>query len=253
MRTDLVQWARRLLLLTILLAAVVAAVMAWQSSQPGASAEPKAGQPASTPGATAAMTQATPQAGLSPLDALARLVDEILARAGTRIGIVAGHSGHDAGAVCPDGLTEAEVNLAVAQAVVKLLEARGAHVDLLEEFDPRLRNYHADAFVSIHADSCQVLLTGFKVASLEGGSQASAELADCLWREYERATDLPRHPNTVTYDMSRYHAFREIAASTPAAIIEIGFLRADRALLTQGVDRVAEGIAKGIECFLSAR
>jgi len=30
--------------------------------------------------------------------------------AGRHIGIVAGHDGNDSGAVCPDGLTEAEVN-----------------------------------------------------------------------------------------------------------------------------------------------
>ena len=252
MRTDLVQWARRLLLVSILLATVVGAVAAWQANRPDAAAGATPGQLAGTPGVAVATAQATP-ASASPLDRLAQLIDQLLARAGTRVGIVAGHSGHDSGAVCPDGLTEAKVNLAVAEAVVKLLEERGAHVDLLEEFDPRLQGYQADAFVSIHADSCQVSLTGFKVASLEGGSQASAQLADCLWREYEQSTDLPRHPDTVTYDMSRYHAFREIAATTPAAIIEIGFLRADRAPLTKGTDRVAEGVAKGIECFLSAK
>jgi N-acetylmuramoyl-L-alanine amidase len=49
--------------------------------------------------------------------------------------------------------------------------------------------------------------------------------------------------------MSRYHAFREIAATTPAAIIETGFLKADRELLTQRADRAAAGIVAGIECF----
>ena len=50
--------------------------------------------------------------------------------------------------------------------------------------------------------------------------------------------------------MSRYHAFREIAAETPAAIIEIGFLKADRGLLTKQPERAAAGIVSGIDCFL---
>jgi N-acetylmuramoyl-L-alanine amidase len=169
---------------------------------------------------------------------------------GQRIGIVAGHSGNDSGAVCADGLTEAEVNLAVAQAAAHKLEQLGARVDLLEEFDDRLDGYRADAFVSIHADSCEVDLSGFKVASLEGGSEASAQLTDCLWERYEAATALPRHPDTITYDMTKYHAFREISSRTPAAIIEIGFLNADRAILTGKTDLVAQGVADGVACFL---
>lgn len=169
---------------------------------------------------------------------------------GRSIGIVAGHSGNDSGAVCPDGLTEAAVNQAVAEAVVQALRRRGATVDLLQEFDGRLRGYRGDAFVSIHADSCQVELSGFKVASLAGGSRASSQLAACLWDRYAPATGLKPHPDTITYDMRGYHAFREIAADTPAAIIEIGFLKADRELLTRRQERVAAGIVTGIECFL---
>ena len=50
--------------------------------------------------------------------------------------------------------------------------------------------------------------------------------------------------------MSRYHAFREIAIETPAAIIEMGFLKADRELLTKRPERAAAGIVAGIDCFL---
>jgi len=166
------------------------------------------------------------------------------------VGIVAGHSGNDSGAVCPDGLTEAQVNQAVADAVARVLRRRGATVDVLQEFDPRLSGYQADAFVSIHADSCEADLSGFKVASLEGGSDASERLADCLWEHYGAAASLPPHPNTITYDMSRYHAFTEISPQTPAAIIEIGFLKADRELIAGYPEKAAQGIVAGIECFL---
>jgi len=170
--------------------------------------------------------------------------------AGRQIGIVAGHAGNDSGAVCPDGLTEVEINQAVADAVARALQRRGARVDLLTEFDDRLRGYRADAFVSIHADSCEVDLSGFKVASLEGGSRASDTLVACLWARYETSTGLKPHPDTVTYDMRGYHAFREIASDTPAAIIETGFLSGDRRFLTRQPDRAAAGIVAGIECFL---
>lgn len=170
-----------------------------------------------------------------------------------RVGVVAGHRGSDSGAVCPDGLTEAEVNERVAKLVVQGLAAHGLQAELLDEFDPRLRGYRAAAFVSIHSDSCMVPFSGFKVARYQWGSAASEQLTQCLWDRYEALTGLPRHPDTVTVNMTRYHAFREIAASTPAAIIELGFLNADRDLLTQQPERVAEGVVAGILCFLSGQ
>lgn len=170
-----------------------------------------------------------------------------------RVGVVAGHRGSDSGAVCPDGLTEAEVNERVARLVVQDLLARNIQAELLDEFDPRLRGYRAAAFVSIHSDSCTVPFSGFKVARYQWGSEASERLAQCLWDRYEAVTGLPRHPDTITVNMTRYHAFREIAGSTPGAIIEIGFLNADRDLLTQQPERVAEGVVAGILCFLSGQ
>jgi len=167
-----------------------------------------------------------------------------------RVGVVAGHRGNDSGAVCPDGLTEAEVNERVAELVVQRLAAHGFQAELLDEFDPRLRGYQAAAFVSIHSDSCNVPFSGFKVASYQWGSAASERLVRCLWDRYEALTGLPRHPDTITVNMTRYHAFREIAASTPGAIIELGFLNADRDLLTGQPERVAEGVVAGVLCFL---
>jgi len=229
MRIKTIQTARRFLLLVILTTAAAGGVAAWQAARAGAGP---------------ALALAAP-----------RLFGPLFPLAGQHIGIVAGHSGHDAGAVCPDGLTEAQVSLSVAQAVVAELRARGATVDLLAEFDARLTGYQAAAFVSIHADSCEVDLSGYKVARLDTGelasSPASARLTECLWREYERATGLPRHPNTVTFDMTRYHAFREIAPTTPAAIIEVGFLKADRELLTQRPEQAAAGVVSGIVCFIT--
>ena len=221
MRLETVRWARRLLLAGAILAILAAAGLVWKST-----------------GAGGGPVGVLRLLGLPANDSLGH------------IGIVAGHSGNDSGAVCPDGLTEAKVNQAVADAVVRALRRRGATVDLLQEFDPQLSGYQADAFVSIHADSCEVDLSGYKVASLEGGSDASQRLADCLWEHYGAATSLASAADTITHDMSRYHAFQEISPQTPAAIIEIGFLKADRELIAEHPDSAAKGIVAGLECFL---
>ena len=183
---------------------------------------------------------------------LAGLFGQQRTLSGAKIGIIAGHRGFDSGAVCPDGLTEASVNLWVAERVVTGLEKRGATVLLLDEYDIRLDGFHADALVSIHADSCEVNLTGFKVAGSEVGPPQSDALADCLWEAYAPATGLPRNADTITEDMRSYHAFRRVSENTPAAIIEIGFLGTDGRLLRRSPERPAAGIIAALECFLNA-
>ena len=173
-----------------------------------------------------------------------------------RIGIVVGHWGNnnDKGAVCPDGLTELDVNLEVATLVQQGLKDEGFDIDLLQEFDPLLQGYRALALVSIHADSCQYvndLATGYKVAPSMGTQrpERTNRLTSCLRYRYEEATGLQAH-NSITADMSSYHTFDEIDVDTPAAIIEIGFLNLDRQILTQEPDRIAAGITNGILCYI---
>ena len=176
---------------------------------------------------------------------------------GKRVGILAGHLGpqNDPGAVCPDGPRELDINLAVAERVVAALRDKGHEVDLLEEFDDRLEGYRADAFLSIHSDSCDIPeATGFKVAHVANSAIPDIEdrLVECLYREYERATGLPRHDSSITPAMHGYHAFREIAPQTPGAIIELGFMGADQHILTNEPDRLAAGIVNGLNCFLES-
>jgi len=169
------------------------------------------------------------------------------------VGIVSGHRGYDPGAVCPDGLTEADVNYTIALEVTSLLERRGIQADLLDEFDDRLSDYQADALVSVHADSCNVPgATGFKAARVTDSAIPEAEdrLVACLNQEYAVYTGLPQHPASITDSMTNYHAFNEIAPQTPGAIIETGFLLDDRQLLQYRPKVVARGIAAGILCFL---
>ncbi len=170
-----------------------------------------------------------------------------------RVGLVAGHAGYDPGAVCLDGVSEADVNKAIAQEVEILLRRKGYQVDLLEEYDERLDGYRADALVSIHADSCEVPgASGFKVARVTDSAIPEAEdrLVACLYQAYQAATGLPRHPSSITDNMTNYHAFREIDRYTPGAIIEAGFLLEDRDLLVDQPKLVARGIANGVMCFL---
>jgi N-acetylmuramoyl-L-alanine amidase len=172
-----------------------------------------------------------------------------------RIGIVAGHYGYDSGAVCENGITEVEVNFKIATIVQQKLAAQGFQADLLEEFDPRLINYRAAALVSIHNDSCVFVneqATGFKVAAAMSSRdlKLANRLALCLRDRYQRTTGLPWH-DSITNDMTLYHAFDEISPNTPAAIIETGFLYKDYDLLTQEPDKVAAGVVEGILCFVN--
>lgn len=172
-----------------------------------------------------------------------------------RIGVVSGHRGNDSGAVCDDGLTEASINLSVAELVVRNLRGLGYTVDLLDEFDPRLNDFQASALVSIHSNTCRNFgerVSGFIVAASAGRITSRIQddrLVDCIAQHYTTTTQLDRRLET-TVDMTDYHTFREINILTPAAIIELGFMRGDRELLTEHPDMLARGITDGVLCFL---
>jgi len=171
-----------------------------------------------------------------------------------RVGVIAGHWENDSGAVCPDGLQEVEITLAVAQQVVTLLQSFGYEAEVLAEYSSKLPGYHADALLAIHADSCLPDRSGFKVAHAAHSAVPEREdrLVACLYEAYEKSTGLARDDDTITADMTGYHAFADIAPQTPAAIIEIGYLGGDRQLLTVHQSRVVRGIVAGITCFLQA-
>jgi N-acetylmuramoyl-L-alanine amidase len=172
-----------------------------------------------------------------------------------RIGIVAGHWGHDSGAVCADGLTEEKVNLRIATLVQQYLIAEGYEVDLLQEFDERLKLYQASTLVSIHNDSCDFVndeATGFKVAAAMSSPfpEKANRLTACLIQRYQSTTDMKYHFNTITPDMTNYHTFNEVHSDTTAAIIETGFMNLDRQKLTEQPDLIAKGVTAGILCFV---
>lgn len=174
------------------------------------------------------------------------------------VGIVAGHSGSDSGAVCPPELNntrEVDINLDIANRVRANLQSQGIEAELLAEFDDRLQGYRANALVSIHSDSCVYVnneATGYKVAAALSNTypEQAQRLTNCLRARYAEATSMIFHAGSVTNDMTGYHAFDEINPLTPAAIIEVGFMNLDYEKLTQQQDILAQGVTNGILCFL---
>lgn len=174
------------------------------------------------------------------------------------VALVSGHAGYDSGAVCTDAagnttLTEAGINADVANRAAELLRRDGTTVIILEEYDPRLTNLDVDAFLSLHADSC-ITASGYKAAYYLYSTipEVDARLVDCIDTYYSAATGLTKHANTITHNMTEYHAFRKVLPSTPAAILELGFLGGDGELLSKSADVAALGVAESIRCFLNA-
>lgn len=171
------------------------------------------------------------------------------------IGIVSGHLGNDPGAVCENGTTEADVNLRIATLVQQQLNALGYQTDLLEEMDPRLTGYKAAMLVSIHNDSCEFVndqATGYKVSRAMGATDENlaSRLEGCMRTRYGTETGLSWH-DSITNDMTYYHAFDEVDPSTPSVIIETGFLNLDYDLLVNKTEMVAKGVTNGVVCYLN--
>lgn len=173
-----------------------------------------------------------------------------------QVALISGHAGNDSGAVCTDAngqtlLTEASVNAQVTDLVYARLQQARIDTIILDEYDARLDGLVAGVVLSLHADSC-IDLSGYKAASRPSSAIPKRELMllACLQQHYEAHTGLSPHLNTITHDMTAYHAFRKVAAETPIAILELGFLGGDQRLLTEGVEEVAEGVAESLQCFL---
>ncbi|MEZ4729224.1 MAG: N-acetylmuramoyl-L-alanine amidase [Caldilineaceae bacterium] len=173
-----------------------------------------------------------------------------------QIALISGHAGNDSGAVCTDAagnvtVTEAEITAAITARVAQQLRRVGAHVLVLEEFDSRLDDLTVDLLVSLHADSC-IEASGYKFAQTASGeidSTVRTALGACFDQSYAAITSLAPHPNTITHNMTDYHAFRRIHPRSPALILEMGFIGGDQQLFVQHPDLIARGITTSIRCF----
>jgi len=173
-----------------------------------------------------------------------------------QVALISGHAGNDSGAVCTDAagnvtVTEAEITAAITERLAQQLRRAGAHVLVLEEFDSRLADLTVDLLVSLHADSC-IEASGYKFAqtpSSEIDSAVRTALGACFDQSYAEITALAPHPNTITHNMTDYHAFRRINQRSPALILEMGFIGGDQQILMQRPDLIARGITTSIRCF----
>ncbi len=159
------------------------------------------------------------------------------------------------------GVREVDLNLTVAQRTAEQLRARGYTVDVLPATVPPA--YRADVFLAIHADAVTSPgPRGFKLARARASALPVTDdrLVAIMREEYGRATGLPWSP-AITRNMTGYYAFsfrrydHAVASTTPAVILEMGFMTnaSDLRFLLGRTDVVADGIARGILRFLGLR
>lgn len=186
-----------------------------------------------------------------------------------RVGLQAGHwltnevpkelSRLAGGGTAGGGYAEWQVNLDIARRAAAILESYGVQVDVLPATVPL--NYHAHAFIALHADGdISGALRGFKVAraGFSPIPRTDDVLVEALNTEYGAATGLRRDDLHISRRMQYYYAFNSrrychsIAPGVPGAIVEMGFLTnpADRAFMVGQADTVAWGVAKGVLSFL---
>ena len=188
----------------------------------------------------------------------------------TRVGIQVGHWKSNelpdelqrlrerGGGTSGGGKAEWQVNLAITEALQKILESKGIVVDIIPAtVSP---SYFADVFLSIHADGNKnSAVSGFKIAFPRRDITGKAdELVSILEEEYQKVTGMKQDSN-ITRNMSGYYAFNwgryehTIHPMTVAAIIETGFLTSveDQKILIRNPEKAAQGIANGILKFLN--
>ncbi len=157
-------------------------------------------------------------------------------------------------------IREVNINKAVVDALIPMLEAKGWRVMLVSAtVPPGLR---ADAFVAIHADSStDTTRRGWKLSPPWRSSTASRELAKDLAASFAQETNLVHDVDGVTVNMRGYFAFNNrrfyhaLSPYTPATIIELGFLsnRMDRDVLTGDPKYWARIIARGLAAYFDGR
>ncbi len=156
---------------------------------------------------------------------------------------------------------EVDVNLDISRRVATLLEGLGVTVDLIPATVPI--HYKADAFIAVHGDAnSNTSVSGYKLARASWSKNPARDdaLLNAVSSAYAATTGLRYHPGTITRNMTGYYAFNQglqhsVDASTPAVILELGFLTtaSDRKLLMEQPDRAAEGIVNGVVKYLSSR
>ena len=172
-----------------------------------------------------------------------------------RIGLLPGHNQKDVGAICPDGLSEQDVNREIANKVQELLNLENIYVDILVGDETTLKEYNGSLILSIHVNSCEYIndqATGYKaLIPRSRENDASIRLYACISSNYQQETGLRFLNNSYSTDMLLADSFDMVNPSIPVLVLEAGFLNLDRAILTEKPDLIGKGIAKGIICYLN--
>jgi N-acetylmuramoyl-L-alanine amidase len=155
---------------------------------------------------------------------------------------------------------EADINKAVADALIPKLEAEGWEAVLIPAtVPPGLR---ADAFISIHVDAGGGPgWRGWKVSPPWRPSDAARELAAAMSRSFGAAPVLVEEKGGVTVNMRGYFGFNyrrykhAISPYTPAVLIELGRIgnSEDRQLLTTRPDFWADLMVQGLKLYFEDR
>ncbi len=158
------------------------------------------------------------------------------------------------------GVREVDINVAVTEALVPLLENEGWDIQMIPAtVPPGLR---ADALLSIHADwGADPNRNGWKLAAPWRPSPAASSLAQALRESFGAEPGLREDRNGITVGMRGYFGFAShrfhYASSpyTPAVLVELGFLTNDveRARMVEDPDFYAAVIHRGLVSYFAGR
>lgn len=174
-----------------------------------------------------------------------------------RIGNDAGHGGSDPGAIGPNGLHEADVNLDVSLKLTEILKRHGLavvstrtedkYVNLFERVRT-LNRAKCDYVVSIHCNAAANQEACYLSTFIQGKGGKAEPLAEAVQRRLMEATGWTDGGVRV----SNLHMTRETDA--PAILLEMGFISnpdQETQLKTESMrDALAEAIAKGLLDYL---
>lgn len=178
--------------------------------------------------------------------------------------IDAGHGGEDGGCV-ENGVQEKDINLEIGVLVKKKLEEKGFRVLMPRSIDEYLakeervevaNSYQADAYISIHQNTYEG--SDKSVSGIEtwydgtDETRDSGRLARLIHQETIKST------GAVERELRECSDFCVVEKSLmPACLIETGFLsnpEESRLLSTiEYQEKIAEGIAKGVDLYFNPR
>lgn len=158
------------------------------------------------------------------------------------------------------GIQELDINYATAAVLKDMLQNEGVQVDILPAVIPP--NYQADLLISLHADSSpDANRRGYKSAHFRyPRNKWEPVLKTHLDDAYFYFSGLPDDDENVSGSMLEYYAFNRaqyshtVSRSTPAVIVEMGYIsnEEDLSFISDPVNP-AYALKRGILTYLSER